>query len=58
VPNVNNLVVLDDPGRVESQQITSVMCKIQRCVFDCNLVVTRKVIMGIHAPPGLVLNPL
>ena len=45
-----NLVLLDDPGRVRSH-ITSVVCQIQRFDFDCNLVVTRKVIMGI--PPGL-----
>ena len=39
-----NLVLLDDPGRVRSQ-ITSVVCQIQRFDFDCNLVVTRKVII-------------
>ena len=38
-----NLVLLDDPGRVRSQ-ITSVVCQIQRFDFDCNLVVTGKVI--------------
>ena len=50
-----NLVLLDDPGRVKSQ-ITNVVCQIQRFDFDCNLVVTRKLIMRI--PPGLGLNPL
>ncbi len=50
-----NLVLLDDPGRVRSQ-ITSVVCQIQRFDFDCNLVVTRKVIIRI--PAGLDLNPL
>jgi hypothetical protein len=50
-----NLVLLDDPGRVRSQ-ITSVVCQIQRFDFDCNLVVTRKLIIRI--PPGLGLNPL
>ena len=50
-----NLLMLDDPGRVRSE-ITSVVCQIQRFDFDCNLVVTRKVIMGI--PPGLGRNPL
>jgi hypothetical protein len=48
-------VLLDDPGRVRSQ-ITSVVYQIQRFDFDCNLVVTRKVIIRI--PPGLGLNPL
>ena len=43
-----NLVLLDDPGRVRSQ-ITSVVCKIQRFDFDCNLVVTRKVIIRTRA---------
>jgi hypothetical protein len=47
--------LLDDPGRFRSQ-ITSVVCQIQRFDFDCNLVVTRKVIIRI--PPGLGLNPL
>jgi hypothetical protein len=46
---------LDDPGRVRSQ-ITSVVCQIQRFDFDCNLVVTRKLIIRI--PAGLGLNPL
>ena len=45
-----NLVLLNDPGRVRSH-ITSVVCQIQWFDFDCNLVVTRKVIMGI--PPAL-----
>ena len=48
-----NLPVLDDPGRVRNQ-ITSAVCQIQRFGFDCNLVVMRKVIMGI--PPALGLN--
>ena len=39
-----NLELLDDPGHVRSQ-ITSVVCQIQRFDFDCNLVVTRKVII-------------
>ena len=57
-----NLVLLDDPGRVRTHisrvrtHITSVVCQIQRFDFDCNLVVTRKVIIRI--PPGLCLNPL
>ena len=51
-----NLLLLDDPGRVRSQ-ITSVVCQIQRFDFDCNLVVTRKVII-IRIPPGLGLNPV
>ena len=50
-----NLVLLDDPGRVRSQK-TSVVCQIQRFDFDCNLVVTRKVIIRIPAVLGL--NPL
>ena len=50
-----NLVLLDDPGHVWSQ-ITSVVCQIQRFDFDCNLVVTRKLIIRI--PAGLGLNPL
>ena len=49
------LVLLDDPGRVRSQK-TNVVCQIQRFDFDCNLVVTRKVIIRI--PAGLGLNPL
>jgi hypothetical protein len=52
---MKNLTLLDDPGRVRSQ-ITSVVCQIQRFDFDCNLVVTRKVIIRI--PPGLERNPL
>ena len=39
-----NLLLLDYPGRVRSQ-ITSVVCQIQRFDFDCNLVVSRKVII-------------
>ena len=50
-----NLVMLDNPGRVRSQ-ITSVVCQIQRFDFDCNLVVSRKVIIRI--PPVLGRNPL
>jgi hypothetical protein len=50
-----NLELFDDPGRVRSQ-ITSVVCQIQRFDFDCNLVVTRKVITGI--PPVLGRNSL
>jgi hypothetical protein len=46
--------MLDDPGRVR-RQITNVVCQIQRFDFDCNLVVTRKVIIRI--PAGLGLNP-
>ena len=45
----------DVPGRVRSQ-IRSVVYQIQRFDFDCDLVVTRKVIMGI--PPALGINPL
>jgi hypothetical protein len=51
--------MLDDPGRVRSQ-ITSVVCKIQRFDFDCNLVhvdlVSRKVIIRTRAP--LRIKPL
>ena len=50
-----NLVLFDDPGRVRSQ-ITSVACQIQRFDFDCNLVVTRKLIIRI--PPPLRSKPL
>ena len=50
-----NLVMLDDPGHVRTH-ITSVVCQIQWFDFGCNLVVTRKVIMGI--PPVLGRNPL
>ena len=53
-----SLLLLDDHGRVRSQ-ITSVACQIhdvQRFDFGCNLVVTRKVIMGI--PLVLGRNPL
>jgi hypothetical protein len=39
-----NLLLVDDPGRVRSQ-ITSVVCQIERFDFDCNMVVTRKVII-------------
>jgi hypothetical protein len=39
-----NLLLLDDPGRVRSQ-IASIVCQIQRFDFDRNLVVTRKVII-------------
>jgi hypothetical protein len=46
---------MDDTGRVRSQ-ITNVVCQIHRFDFDCNLVVTRKLIIRI--PPGLCLNPL
>jgi hypothetical protein len=35
---------LEDPGRVRSQ-MTSVVCQIKRFDFDCNLVVTRKVLI-------------
>jgi hypothetical protein len=41
---VGNLLLLDDPGRVRSQ-ITNVEDQIQRFDFDCNLGVTRKVII-------------
>jgi hypothetical protein len=50
-----NLLLLDDPGRLRSQ-ITSVVCQIQRFDFECNLVLTRKLIIRI--PAGLGLNPL
>ena len=50
-----NLVMLDDPGRVRSQ-ITRVVCQIQWFDFDCNLVVMRKVIIRI--PVGLDLDHL
>ena len=50
-----NLLLLDYPGRVRSH-IISVVCQIQRFDFDCNLVVTRKVIIRI--PPVLGTNPL
>jgi hypothetical protein len=39
-----NLLPLDDPGRVRSQ-IASIVRQIQRFDFDRNLVVTRKVII-------------
>jgi hypothetical protein len=44
-----NLLLLDDPGRVRSQ-IRSVVCQIERDDFDCNMVVTRKVITWTHPP--------
>jgi hypothetical protein len=47
--------MLDDPRRVRSQ-ITNVVCQIQWFDFECNLVVTRKLIIRI--PPGLGINPL
>jgi hypothetical protein len=50
-----NLLLLDDPGRVWSQ-ITNVVFQIQRFDFECNLVVTRKVIIRTCAP--LRLKPL
>jgi hypothetical protein len=50
-------VLLDDPGRVRSQ-ITNVVCQIQRFDFDCNLVVSRKVIIRTRAPLDLRLKPL
>ena len=53
--HAGNLLLLDDPGRVNSK-IRSVVFQMQRFDFDGNLVVTRKVIMGI--PPGLGLKPL
>jgi hypothetical protein len=49
-----NLLLLDNPGRVRSQ-IINVVCQIQRFDFECNLVLTRKLIIRI--PPGLGLNP-
>ena len=49
-----NLVLLDDPGRVRSQ-ITSVVCQIQRFDFDCILVVSRKLIIWTHPPLRLKL---
>ena len=48
-----NLALLGDLGRVRSQ-ITSVVCLIQRSDFDCNLVVTRTLI--IYTPPLYVQN--
>jgi hypothetical protein len=46
-------VLLKDPGRdMYRSQITNVVCQIQRFDFDCNLVVKRKIILGI--PPALV----
>ena len=46
-----NLLLLDDPGRFRSQTI-SVVCKIQRFDFDCNLAVKRNVII----PSGSALR--
>jgi hypothetical protein len=40
----NNLLLLDDPGRVRSH-IATVVRQIRRFDFDRNLVVTRKVII-------------
>jgi hypothetical protein len=37
-------MLLDDPGRVRSQ-IKNVVCQIELDDFDCNMVVTRKVII-------------
>jgi hypothetical protein len=57
VDHDGNLVLLDDdPGRVIRSQITSVVCQIQRFDFDCNMVVTRKLITWI--PPPLRSKPL
>ena len=39
-----NLLELDDPGRVRIH-ITNVVHRIQRFDFDCNLVVTGKIII-------------
>ena len=39
-----NLLLLDDPGRVRSQ-IASVVRQIQRFDFECILVLSRKVII-------------
>ena len=41
-------MLLDNPGRVRSQ-ITSLVWQIQWFDFDCNLLVTRKLIIRIHA---------
>ena len=48
--------MFDDLGRVRSQ-ITRVVCQIQQFDFDCNLVVTRKVIIRTRAPLRLRLYP-
>ena len=50
-----NIILLDDPGRVRSR-IASIVRQIQRFNFDCNMVVTRKVIIWTRSP--LLLNPL
>ena len=47
--------MLNKPSHVKSQ-IINVVCQIQRFDFDCNLVLTRKLIIRI--PAGLGLNPL
>jgi hypothetical protein len=44
-----NLILLGYPGRVRSQ-IASIVRQIQRFDFDCNLVVTRKVIIWTRSP--------
>jgi hypothetical protein len=52
-----NLVMLDDPGRVRSH-ITSVVCQIQRFDFDCNLYAKINN-THINTPPAtLRLKPL
>jgi hypothetical protein len=48
-----SLLLFDDPGRHRSQIINDV-CPTQRFDFECNLVVTRKVIIEI--PPPLRLK--
>ena len=48
-----NLLMLDDPGLIRCH-IACVVCQIQRFDFDCNLVLTRTVIIWI--PPALDLN--
>jgi hypothetical protein len=53
-PN-GNIVSLDDPGRVRSQ-IISVVLQIQGFDFECNLVLSRKLI--IASPPALRSNSL
>ena len=47
----------DNPGRVRSEK-TSVVCHIQQFDFDCNLLVTRKVIHVMGIAPALGINPL
>ena len=49
-----NLLLLDNRSRVRSQ-IKSVAYRVQRFDFDCNLVLTRKLI--IRTPPALGLKP-